>query len=110
MRLLVDENLSFRLPASLADDFPGSAQVRDVGLKGGKDGDVWEYAKAHNLCILTKDLDFQARSLLSESPPKVILVRLGNCSTARVQIAMRNSLDAIERLERDPAVAILVIP
>jgi predicted nuclease of predicted toxin-antitoxin system len=110
VKLLVDENLSYSLAASLADLFPGSKHVRDVGLRGCKDPSIWEYAKSNDLCILTKDLDFQARSILYESPPKVILVRLGNCTTARVEIALRNSLEAIHRLELDRDVAMLVIP
>ena len=47
MRLLFDQNLSPRLARSLADVFPGSMHVQDVGLSTVGDGEVWDYAKAH---------------------------------------------------------------
>jgi len=37
MKLLFDENLSHKLVGLLADVFPGSVQVRDVGLKAACD-------------------------------------------------------------------------
>lgn len=42
------------------------------------DQQIWEYAKAENLTIITKDSDFSSRILLSSPPPKVIHIRLGN--------------------------------
>ncbi len=42
------------------------------------DQQIWEFAKAENLTIITKDSDFSSRILLSTPPPKVIHVRLGN--------------------------------
>jgi len=45
-RLLFDENLSPRLPALLVDEFPGSRHVRDVGLRGTTDQDIWKFAGA----------------------------------------------------------------
>lgn len=41
MKLLFDENLSFRLVSELQDVFPGSAHLRDVGLVGADDARVW---------------------------------------------------------------------
>ena len=40
MKLLLDQNLSHRLVAALADVFPGSVHVRDVGLAGRRRGFV----------------------------------------------------------------------
>ena len=37
-KLLFDENLSFRLVELLAEPFPGSAHVNDVGLHGCPQG------------------------------------------------------------------------
>lgn len=42
------------------------------------DQQIWEYAKAENLTIITKGSDFSSRILLSEPPPKVVHIRLGN--------------------------------
>ena len=53
--LLFDENLSHKLPAKLADVYPGSAHVRHVGLLGAGDERVWEYALRNGLVIVSKD-------------------------------------------------------
>lgn len=58
MKLLVDENLSPKLPRLLETLFPGSSHVRDCGLKGSSDEDVWHYARANGFIILSKDSDF----------------------------------------------------
>jgi hypothetical protein len=39
--LLFDQNLSYRLPALLAAEFPGSDQVIAVGLATADDRAVW---------------------------------------------------------------------
>ncbi|QTR49938.1 DUF5615 family PIN-like protein [Candidatus Thiothrix anitrata] len=43
-----------------------------------KDSEIWEYAKQHNLVIVTKDADFSDRILLAEPPPRIIHIRTGN--------------------------------
>ena len=84
MKLLFDENLSPKLPNSLSDIFPHSLHVRDVGLKTTIDPIVWDYAKDNNLMIVLKDADMHDLSLVFGNPPKVIWLRLGNCSTLQV--------------------------
>ncbi len=64
MKLLFDQNLSWRLPAKLSDLYPDSQHIREVGKKESQDVDVWNYAKANGFLIVSKDLDFQQRSLL----------------------------------------------
>jgi predicted nuclease of predicted toxin-antitoxin system len=55
VKLLFDENLSFRLIRALADLFPGSAHVRDVGLLGAVDAAIWAYAAEHEFLLASKD-------------------------------------------------------
>ena len=64
MRLLFDENLSPELVRLLADLFPESVHVRDVGLKSADDPVVWEYAKDNLLIIVSKDSDRHQRSFM----------------------------------------------
>src|SRR5205823_5552631 len=85
MKLLFDENLSHKLVRLLADLFPDSIHVRDVGLKAAGDSSVWEYAKDNDLMLVSKDSDMHQRSFVFGPPPKVVWVRLGNCSTADVE-------------------------
>jgi predicted nuclease of predicted toxin-antitoxin system len=42
MKLLFDENLSYKLVRLLAHLFPDSVHVRDVGLKAADDSEVWK--------------------------------------------------------------------
>ena len=96
MKLLFDENLSHRLTIRLGDLFPESLHVRDVGLKSAIDPDVWEFARASGLIIVSKDSDMHQRSFLYGYPPKVIWVRLGNCSTNDVESLLRQCYSAIQ--------------
>lgn len=96
MKLLFDENLSHRLVTLLADVFPDSVHVRDVGLNAADDLQVWTYARDHELIICSKDSDMHQRSFLFGFPPKIIWVRMGNCSTDDVAAVLRNNVTAIE--------------
>ncbi len=77
MKLLFDENLSYKLVRLLEDLLPHSIHVRDVGLKAADDPLVWEYARDNGLIQVSKDADMHQRSFLFGPPPKVVWVRLG---------------------------------
>lgn len=94
MKLLFDENLSHKLPRLITASFPDSHHVRDLGLKGRTDEDIWEYAKANGFAIVSKDKDFYQRGLLYGSPPKFIWLCLGNCTRDDL-------LNLIQKHERD---------
>ena len=95
MKLLFDENLSPNLVIRLADLFPNSVHVREVGLQSADDQIVWEYAKNADLMIVSKDGDMHQRSFLFGAPPKVVWVRLGNCSTTDVENLLRRHVGTI---------------
>ena len=107
MKLLFDENLSHKLVRLLADLFPDSIHVRDVGLKAADDPSVWEYAKDNNLMLVSKDSDMHQRSFVFGSPPKVVWVRLGNCSTADVEKLLRGHFAAVKTFYEDPYASFL---
>jgi predicted nuclease of predicted toxin-antitoxin system len=109
MKLLFDQNLSHRLAASLAADYPGSAHVGHAGLADGDDQSVWNYARANGFCIVSKDSDFQQRALLYGHPPKVIWVRIGNCPTAAAEASLRARRADVLAFDADPAAAILIL-
>src|SRR3954453_9095833 len=88
-RLLFDENLAARLVTALADIYPGSAHVTELGLTGASDLAIWAAAKFHSLTIASKDEDFQRLSDRYGQPPKVIRIRLGNCSTEQIITLLR---------------------
>lgn len=110
MKLLFDENLSPTLPRRLADLFADSIHVRDVGMKATDDSIVWDYAKNNGFMIVSKDADMHDLSLVFGNPPKVIWVRLGNCSTRQVENLLRKNFDVIKLFSEDESVSLLVLP
>jgi predicted nuclease of predicted toxin-antitoxin system len=52
--------------------------------------------------ILTKDADFRQRSFLRGHPPKVIWVRLGNCSTVTIEEVFNRRLAELEEFVAGP--------
>jgi len=84
MRLLIDENLSEAIVLQLASSFPGSLHVRQLGFGGATDQQVWQLAQQHQCVLLTRDEDFLRLSMFRGAPPKVILLRIGNCSNEEV--------------------------
>jgi len=88
--LLFDQNLSPELPRRLSDVFPGSRHVREIGLEKSDDEEVWRAAAAAGLCIVSKDSDFQEKSVLSGAPPKILWIQRGNCSTEDILSLLRD--------------------
>jgi len=107
MKLLFDQNLSPNLVIRLADVFPGSDHVYPLGLDKSSDAEVWKYARDNGFILATKDADFADISLLHGFPPKVLWLRLGNCTTAQIEALLRLHHEAIEQMNNNPAVGIL---
>lgn len=109
MKLLFDENLSPKLSKRLSDLFPNSLHVRDVGMQATIDPIVWDYAKDNDLMIVSKDADMHDLSLALGNPPKVVWIRLGNCSTSQVEQLLRRNFEAIELFYEDQSLSLLAL-
>jgi predicted nuclease of predicted toxin-antitoxin system len=109
MKLLFDQNLSFRLCRNIADLFPESNHVRLLGLSEAGDRILWDYAKANGFTIVSQDVDFAEMAVVSGSPPKVIWLRAGNQSTAAVSALIRRHADLIVAFGHDDDTACLEI-
>ena len=109
MRLLFDQNLSRRLVALLADDFPDSSHVSLVELATSTDREVWEYARDHGYAIASKDSDFGQLAFLYGHPPKVIWLRVGNRSVEALEAVLRAAAPAIHTLGEDEDAAELAV-
>jgi predicted nuclease of predicted toxin-antitoxin system len=84
MKLLLDNNLSQKLVSRLASIFPDASHVALVGLDAATDNAVWEHARQNDLCIVSKDSDFNDLLAAKGFPPKVIWIHLGNCTTTAI--------------------------
>ena len=109
MKLLFDQNPSHRPVATLADSFPASAHVREFQLQRADDPTIWEFARSNEYTIVSKDDDFHQRSFLYGHPPKVVWLRLGNCSTDRVAETLRQNAHHLSAFETDQQAAFLVL-
>ena len=81
MKLLFDQNISFRVISKITDLFPEAKQVRQLGIENDLDIDIWQFAKENNYTIVTFDSDFYDISNLKGHPPKIIWLRIGNTTT-----------------------------
>ncbi len=109
VKLLLDQNLSHRLVTTLADTFPASEHVRDFDLQRADDASIWEFAKSNGYTIVSKDNDFHQRSFLYGYPPKVVWLRLGNCSTEQVAETLLENARHLSAFEADRQAAFLVL-
>lgn len=80
-KLLLDQNLSFKICKKIEDIFPEAKHVSDVRLNGCDDLSIWNYAKNNNFTIVTFDSDFIDISALNGFPPKIIWIRTGNTTS-----------------------------
>ena len=109
MKLLLDQNLSPRLVQRLADLYPDSTHVSLVGLDRAADPAVWTYAQVADCIIVSKDADFSDMSVVRGLPPKVIWLRLGNCSTNDIEQALRSAHMQITAFANDATAGVLEI-
>jgi predicted nuclease of predicted toxin-antitoxin system len=107
MSLLFDHHLSRRLVKRLADVFPAASHVALHGLAEADDSVIWAFARQAGLAIVTKDSDFNDLVLLHGAPPKVIWVRIGNCTTGEVEGVLRQQRTTIHHFLQDPSTHLL---
>lgn len=77
----------------LGDTYPGTSHVSLAGF-----------------ILVSKDADFSEMSMLLGSPPKVIWLQLGNCTTETLEQVLRNQQQAIKDLVADPSLRVLRLP
>ncbi len=110
MKLLFDQNLSPQLPRRLADIYSEAAHVREIGLQDASDTVIWNHAKTHSYLIVSKDSDFQQRSLLLGHPPKFIWLRVGNCPAHVIEALLRKHSAPIHTFAESTAESHLMLP
>jgi len=84
IKLLFDQNISYRIVKHLLDVFLESKQVKMVGLENKTDIEIWQYAKNNDYIIVTFDADFYDIGLVNDFPPKILWLRTGNLATIEI--------------------------
>ena len=91
MTVLLDHQLPPALKVFFAERGIEAIHVSEVGMQSQTDRAVWTFAKSNNMQIVSKDEDFLFLAAQDPAGPRLIWVRLGNCSNAAL-------LEAFERL------------
>lgn len=101
MKVLFDQNISFRVADRLSSEFPGCAQVRQLGLENSSDLEIWKFATDNDFTIVTFDADFHDLVTLFGYPPKVVWLRIGNTSTNNLITLLQNHSAVIKSFIAD---------
>jgi predicted nuclease of predicted toxin-antitoxin system len=109
LKLLLDENVSFRMLAELRAGFPGSSQVTKLGLETADDKTLWSYARKNGFTLVTQDSDFHELATLYGPPPKVIWLKCGNRPRWFVSSLLLRHRDEIIAFGDDPETDVVEI-
>lgn len=101
MRLLFDQNISFRVANKLKVTFPECRQVRELKLEDKSDREIWDFAKKEQFTIVTFDADFYDLVTLYGHPPKVIWLRMGNTKTDNLITTLQSHSEIINSFISD---------
>jgi len=108
MRLITDENISWRLKKIIPqwDILPANEINRAMRLT---DLSIWNFAKENNYTILTFDEDFSELQNLFSYPPKIIWLRTGNVRTAEVATLLLKFKSKIDEFLLDDTLGVYEI-
>ena len=97
----VDAHLSPRIAAWISENLGTEAvALRDLKLREAEDQEIFSRGREENAIILTKDKDFAEMVVRLGSPPKVIWLRCGNTTEARLKTIFSAHLrEALELLK-----------
>lgn len=95
MKLLFDQNISFRVTKGILDLFPFAKSVRELGLENFSDIKIWEFARDEGYTIVSFDSDFYDINLVMGTPPKIIWLRFGNTTTEEIKQLFRENAEII---------------
>ena len=110
MKLLLDENLSFRLCRHLSGHFEDVRHVRDFHLLQTDDRLIWDFAKDNGYTIVTQDQDFVGRVVVDGTPPKIVWVRLSNAPVSHYVELLLKWAETITKFILDPNAEYIEVP
>jgi len=103
VKLLLDENLSWRMKKQLMPFFAEVVHVSELKIiQPANDITIWNYAKKNEFTIISKDDDFEKIVLLRKAPPKLIYLKTYNLDTKKlVDLILGNKDKIIEFVNSD---------
>ncbi len=101
MRILFDQNISFRSVNFLHAIYSEAKHVKEFDLQHATDRQIWNFAKTNQYSIVTFDSDFYDLVTLYGHPPKIIWLRIGNTTTQNLVKVLESHFDVIKSFLSD---------
>jgi predicted nuclease of predicted toxin-antitoxin system len=101
VKILLDQNISFRVVGLLSADFEKVAHVKALGLIDASDKEIWDYALLNDYTIVTFDSDFIEIATLRGTPPKIVWLRFGNSSNLKIANKLLLNAETIKDFIKD---------
>ena len=93
MTLWLDAQLSPALAVWITAQFAITAvPLRAIGLRDARDREIFRAARDADVIVMTKDIDFVRLLREQGPPPRVLWLRCGNTSNARLRDLLRSTL------------------
>ena len=109
MRLLFDQNLSHKLVKRLADVFPDSLHVRDIGMRSASDPVICELCTGAEPDDRQQGCRFPCSAFRARRTRANGMGQAGNGSTDQVEQALRQRRTSIEALADDSSQVIEIL-
>jgi len=98
VKFLIDAQLPPALAGWLREVGHEASHVEDAGLRDAEDGAIWAHALKTGAIIVTKNEDFAARSIRTESAPMIVWLRVGNTTNRVLRLWLEARLVGIVQL------------
>jgi len=84
MKFLIDTQLPKLLAKRLREMGYEAEHVLEIALGQSPDNDIWRFAAANGMVIVSKDEDFAEWVLAGRLGPAVVWLRVGNCTNSEL--------------------------
>jgi predicted nuclease of predicted toxin-antitoxin system len=109
IRFIIDQQLPPMLAERLRQAGHEAVHVREIGMSGAKDSNIWRHAAKHGYVVISKDRDFVPPSGLAAERGPLVWIRCGNVTNAALWRLLSRMLPDIVRLLSEGARVIEVI-
>jgi len=109
MKLLLDENISYRVVKILSDYFDEVIHIKKLTNERLTDKEIWNECRKSGYSILTYDSDFRDLATYFGHPPKIIWLRFGNQTIEIVASKIIQNINNIQEFENNSELAVLEI-
>lgn len=102
MKIVIDQNISFRIIPHINHLFTEIIHIRTLGWTDAPDIVIFRNAKQQDFdAILTLDEDFDNIILENSPPPKILWLRVRNCTTNHLAKIIVDKIEVINEFLKD---------